>query len=75
MSNHSFHDINLHITWHNNHDLPMSPDTEQAVHEAILEKCRMTKGVYIYEVGGIETHVHIAIRIEPTVLISNLSGK
>jgi putative transposase len=34
-----------------------------------------TPGVYIHEIGGIETHVHLAISIAPTVLISELVGQ
>ncbi len=75
MSNHSYHDINLYITWHIFHELPMTPEVEETVHNAIVEKCRMTEGVFLHEVGGTETHVHIAVSIDSKVLISNLIGE
>ena len=34
-----------------------------------------TPGVYIHEIGGIETHVHLAISIAPTILISEFVGQ
>jgi len=35
----------------------------------------MTSGVYLHGIGGTETHVHLAISIEPTILISELIGE
>jgi putative transposase len=34
-----------------------------------------TPGLFVHEIGGIETHVHLAITIPPTVLISELVGQ
>ena len=34
----------------------------------------MTKGVWVEEIGGTATHVHLALRIEPFVCISDLIG-
>jgi REP element-mobilizing transposase RayT len=31
--------------------------------------------VFVHEVGGIETHVHLAISVAPTVLVSELVGQ
>jgi putative transposase len=75
MTAHAFHEILLHINWHNSHDKPLAPGVEQRVQEAIREKCRMTEGVYLHGIGGTETHVHIAISMEPTVQISDVIGQ
>ena len=32
-------------------------------------------GVFIHEIGGIETHVHLAVSIPPTILISEMAGQ
>ncbi len=48
---------------------------EPLIYEAILEKCRMTDGVYAHGIGGTETHVHLAISIEPTINISKFIGE
>jgi putative transposase len=34
-----------------------------------------TSDVFVHEIGGIETHVHLAISIAPTILISELVGQ
>lgn len=75
MSRHAFHEIFLHITWHNDHNKPITPATETLLHEAILAKCRMTSGVFVHGIGGTETHIHLAISIEPNVMISDFVGQ
>src|SRR5581483_5879873 len=32
-------------------------------------------GVFVHEIGGIETHVHLAVTIPPTLLISEFIGQ
>lgn len=51
------------------------PDVEKVVHHYLRGRCINTSGVFIHEIGGIETHVHLAISITPTVLISELVGQ
>lgn len=41
------------------------------MHEILIERCRKTGGVYFQAIGGTETHVHLAINIEPHVTISD----
>jgi putative transposase len=33
-----------------------------------------TPGVFVHEIGGIETHVHLAVSIAPSILISEFIG-
>ncbi|MHB9134762.1 MAG: IS200/IS605 family transposase [Armatimonadota bacterium] len=76
MSHDVFHEIYLHLTWHTKNDLPLiTPEVESAIYEFIRIKCRNTKGVYFEGVGGTETHVHVAINIEPFVCISDFVGE
>jgi hypothetical protein len=48
---------------------------EAIVHHYLRGRCINTPGVYVHEVGGIETHVHLAVSIAPTVLISEFVGQ
>jgi putative transposase len=34
-----------------------------------------TPGAFVHEIGGIETHVHLAVTIPPTLLISDFVGQ
>lgn len=75
MANHVFHEIYLHLNWHTKGNLPLLiPSLEAEVHEYIRQRCHKTRGVYFHGIGGTETHVHLAINIEPQVCISDLVG-
>jgi putative transposase len=76
MSRNYYSEINLHPTWHTNGSAPLLvPKVEAIVHHYLRGRCINTPGVYIHEIGGIETHVHMAISIAPTVLISDFVGQ
>jgi len=76
MSRNYYAEINLHLTWHTKESSPLLvPDVEKVVHHYLKGRCINTPGVYIHEIGGIETHVHLAVSVAPTVLISELVGQ
>ena len=76
MSHNCYSEINLHLTWHTKDSSPLLvPKVEAEVHHYLRGRCINTLGVYVHEVGGTETHVHMAISIAPTVLISELVGQ
>lgn len=75
MSSHVFHEIYLHLNWHTKNDSPLlNPRVEPLAQKFLVDRCRQTKGVYLHGIGGIETHLHLAINIEPSVCISDLVG-
>jgi putative transposase len=76
MARNYYSEINLHIVWHTKESQPLlTPEVEAFVHRYLRGKVINTPGVFIHEVGGIETHVHLAITMAPTILISDLIGK
>ena len=76
MSRNYYAEINLHLTWHTKESAPLlTPDVEALVYHYLRGRCINTPGVYVHEVGGIETHVHLAMSVAPTVLISELVGQ
>ena len=73
MSSHVYHEIYLHLNWHTKVSLPLlTSELEQETYTAISERIATTKGVWLHAIGGTETHIHLAINIEPSVTISNL---
>jgi putative transposase len=75
MAQHVFHDICLHIVWHTKNDRPLlKGDVEQMVHQFLRRRCARTKGVFIHGIGGTQTHVHLAVSLEPFVNISDFVG-
>lgn len=73
MSSHVYHEIFLHLNWHTKDDRPLlRGEVETHCHRAIEEKCRLLRGVQLRGLGGTDTHVHVAIAIEPLVTISDI---
>jgi putative transposase len=73
MSAHVFHEIYLHLNWHVKDDRPtLTAQLEPIVWNFITDRCREMKGVYFHGIGGTETHIHLALNIEPYVTISEL---
>lgn len=73
MSAHVFHEIYLHLTWHVKNNQPsITEPIDAVVHRLLTERCQKMKGVYFHGVGGTETHVHLAVNIEPFVTISEM---
>lgn len=76
MSQNYYSEINLHIVWHTKLSRPLlTADIETTTHQFLRERLIETPGTYIHEIGGTATHVHLAISIPPTILISDLIGQ
>src|SRR5262245_42963488 len=76
MARNYYAELNLHVTWHTKESAPLLvPKVEAVVHHYLRGRCINTLGVFIHEIGGIETHVHLAISIVPTITISEFIGQ
>ncbi len=76
MPHNYYSEINLHVTWHTKNSLPLLTQTvEPLVHRYIKQRLVNEKGIFIHEIGGTETHVHLALTIQPTIVISDLIGQ
>ena len=76
MSTRAYSEINLHFTWHVEGGLPIiSTEIEPRLYRYIRSYSLQSKGLVFHEIGGTETHVHIAVTISPTLLISEWIGK
>ena len=76
MSHRFYSEINLHLTWHTKDNRPaLSPEIEKTALHAIRRKAESYRGVIVHAVNGTEDHVHAAVSIPPTVLISEFVGQ
>jgi len=76
MSTRAYSEINLHFTWHVKSSLPIiNSEIEPRLYRYIRSYALQTKGLIFHEIGGTETHVHIAVTILPTLLITEWIGK
>jgi putative transposase len=71
-----YSEINLHMTWHVKENLPVLSDKiEDRLQHYLKHYVIETRGVTFHEVGGTETHVHLAVSVPPTLLLSEWIGK
>jgi putative transposase len=72
---HVFHEIYLHFNWHTHNDQPvLTAQLERDVYAFVRERCARTEGVYFLGIGGTETHVHLIVKIEPSLCPSTFVG-
>ncbi|HUT93225.1 MAG TPA: IS200/IS605 family transposase [Thermoguttaceae bacterium] len=76
MAHNYYSEINLHVVWHTKNSLPLlTPTVEPATHLALRKRIVDTADAFVHEIGGTETHVHVAVTIPPTLTISEWIGK
>jgi len=76
MSKNDYSEINLHIVWHTKNSSPLLTEQVAPVAYRCLKKRIMdTPLAFVHEIGGIETHLHMAVTIPPTLLISDWIGQ
>ena len=76
MSRNYYSEIHLHFTWHTKLSQPLlTPKIEPFVHDYLRRRLVGMPGAFVHEIGGTETHVHLAVTIAPTILISELVGQ
>lgn len=76
MSIRAYSEINLHCVWHVKSSFPaITNEIEQRLYKYIRNYALQSKGLLFHEIGGTETHVHIAVTIPPTLLLSEWIGK
>jgi len=76
MARNCYSEINLHLTWHTKESLPLlTGDVEGLAHRYIKQKIINTEGAFVHEIGGTQTHVHVAVTVPPTLLISEFVGQ
>jgi putative transposase len=76
MSKNYYSEINLHITWHTKDSLPLlNPRVEPLAHRSLKQRIVNTPGAFVHEIGGTETHVHLAVTTPPVLTISELIGQ
>lgn len=73
MSSHVFHEVFLHLNCHTKGDHPtLRGQVEELTHAFLHEKAGRMKGTSLLALSGTDTHVHLAVRIEPSVTISEV---
>jgi REP-associated tyrosine transposase len=76
MSRNYYSEINLHLVWHTKNSLPLlTPQIEPLAQRFLRARIVQAPGAFVHEIGGIETHVHLAVTIQPAILVSEFIGQ
>jgi putative transposase len=76
MSRNYYSELNLHMVWHTKGSAPLlTPLVEPLAHKELRARLVRTQGVFVHEIGGSATHVHLCVSIAPTIRISELIGE
>ena len=71
-----YHEINLHIVWRTKADSPVLIDViEDRCQHFIVHRAAESPGVLVHEIGGMPDHIHLAVSVPPTLLISEWIGQ
>lgn len=73
---HVFHSIYLHAVWHCHGNLPMIDSRlEPYFYEFVRGYVQNLDGTQLLAIGGTANHVHIILRVDPSIAPSNVIGK
>ena len=71
-----YSEINLHITWHTKGRAAVIVDTiERQLHQYLQQRIRQTPDVICRALGGTADHLHLAVTVPPTLLVSDWIGQ
>ena len=71
-----YSEINLHITWHTKQRAAVIVDAiERQLHEYLQQRIRQTPHVICRALGGTADHLHLAVTVPPTLLVSDWIGQ
>ena len=76
MSRNYYSEINLHLIWHTKESLPLlTPQVQGLAYRYVRQRIINMPGAFVHEIGGTETHTHLAVSVPPTLLISEFVGQ
>ena len=76
MARDAHHEIFLHLVWHTKESRGLIiPDWEAQLHDIIRRRAVEAGNVYVHEIGGTRNHVHLIVRVGPTLPIAEWIGK
>jgi putative transposase len=76
MSRNVYAEINLHLTWHTKQSASVLTEViENRLHHYLQHRILQASGVVFHEIGGTENHIHLAVSVPPTLLLSEWVGE
>ena len=71
MSRDYYSEIHLHVVWYTkDRSTLLTPSLEPLAHRLLKERIVDTPDVLVHQIGGTETHLHLAVTVPPTLNIT-----
>lgn len=71
-----YHEINLHFVWRTKDSVPILKDhIENQCWHYITHRAIETGGVFVHQIGGMPDHIHLAVSVPPTLVVSEWVGR
>ncbi len=68
--------IYIHVVWHTKDNASViAPECEKVIRSVIIKKTAEFREVQILKIGGTENHIHVALKIPPTLLFTEWIGQ
>jgi putative transposase len=75
MSRRFYSEIHLHLIWHTRESRPlMDVNIEVALHRWLRNRIARFSGVFLHALNGTDNHIHLAVTVPPTLLVSDFVG-
>ena len=76
MKRNAYSEINFHINWHTKQNRRILDGViEERLHRFLAERVISTPNTVLQAIGGTSDHVHLAVAVPPTLLVSDWIGK
>ena len=76
MARNIYSEIHLHITWHTKNSTPtITESIEPRLHRCLQGRILQAPGVLLHAIGGTDDHIHIAVTVPPSLLVSDWIGE
>ena len=71
-----YHEIDLHVVWRTKNNAPVLVDAvEKRCQDYLMHRAIEPPGVRVHGMGSMPDHVHMAVSVPPTLLISEWIGR
>jgi len=71
-----YSEIHLHITWHTKQSAAvLTGAVETQLYRFLRNRIMQSSGVFLHAMGGTNDHLHLAVSVPPTLLVSDWVGE
>ncbi len=71
-----YSNIYFHVIWRTKNSEPrITGEDKKIIYSLIIERCKQERGLKLLASGGIEDHIHLVLKVPPTIVMSKFIGE